>query len=86
MRDAGDKIDVAVRSEIEEKINALKKAKESDSVSDMQKIEAELQQVLMKIGEALYNKKDTPETSTASGEQKQDPNIKDTDYKNVDEK
>lgn len=77
LKDAGDALDAATRAEVEEKINDLKKVKETGAIAEMQSKETALQQSMMKIGEALAKK-------NADSTPSKDSNIKDTDYKDVD--
>ncbi len=49
-----DKISDENKKEIEEKINQLKKAKESDKIEDIKRAMEELSQSLQKIGQELY--------------------------------
>ncbi len=87
LRDAGDKIDAAIKTEVEVKITELKKAKDGDDLADIKAKEEALMQSLSKIGEALYKNVDTagkgeaaPEGETTEGN-KETP--KDTDYKDL---
>lgn len=76
LKDAGDTVAESVKKEVEDAVSELKKAKESgDVVSIKSRTEATLR-VLSKIGEALYKKE--------GGDTPQNPDIKDTDYKNID--
>jgi len=58
LRDAGDKIAGELKSEIEQKINALKELKDKDNAEAIKNSAKELSDSLGKIGEVLYNKKD----------------------------
>lgn len=83
LRDAGDKVDAAIKAEVEEKVAELKKAKEGDSLEEITAKENALMQSLSKIGEALYKNVDTagkegPATENPAGE-----TPKDTDYKDL---
>jgi len=66
LRDAGDKITADERKPIEEKIEALKKVKDSDDVEAIKKATQEMSEAAQKIGEKLYKaaaeaqKKDEP--------------------------
>ncbi len=91
LRDAGDKVPADVKKSIEEKIDAVKKVKDSDSVEEIKKATEALSLEMQKIGEAMY--KDKGETSGASG-QGDDTNssssakasegaVKDAEYKDV---
>ncbi len=54
LRDAGDKVEASVKKEIEEKIEALKKVKDSDNIDDIKNKTAELSQTIQKVGEQMY--------------------------------
>ncbi len=90
----GDKVDVAVKSDIETKIADLKAVKDSDDVAGIRaKIEA-LATAAMKLGEAMY--KATQEQAAGGDAGPQDPNqasqkpaddstVVDADFEEVDE-
>ena len=59
LRDAGDKVSQDVRSEIETKINELRKIKDGSDIEGLKKATQELSLSAQKIGEALY--KQNPE-------------------------
>ncbi len=61
LRDAGDKVPVDVKESINQKIEALKKAKESDSLDALKSGLAELSAEVQKIGQAFYNKENNQE-------------------------
>ncbi len=54
LREAGDKISSESKKEIEEKIEALKKVKDTDNIEDIKNKTAELSQVIQKIGAEIY--------------------------------
>ncbi len=54
LREAGDKISTSAKKEAEEKIEALKKVKDSDNMDDIKNKNSELSQVIQKIGAELY--------------------------------
>jgi molecular chaperone DnaK len=54
LRDLGEKVDAATRAEVETKIEAVKKALESDDKDRITNTAEALQQTLMKIGQAAY--------------------------------
>jgi molecular chaperone DnaK len=87
LRDGGDKVDEAIKKAVEEKVVALKKVKEGGSVSEIQSAEQALSSELSKIGEALYKEQKNDQstgTNPAPEEKKDGPQVKDTDYKDVD--
>ncbi len=54
LKDLGDKVDSATRDEINQKIEALKKAMEGDDVNAIKKAQEELMQASHKIAEMMY--------------------------------
>jgi molecular chaperone DnaK len=54
LRDLGEKADTAARAEVEHKIADTKKALESDDKSHLDRASQELQQAMMKLGQAAY--------------------------------
>jgi len=68
LRDAGDKIAEDLKKEITLKLDALKKAKESDSVEEIKKTTEELSQAIQKAGAAMY-KDQNPPADQAQGTQ-----------------
>jgi molecular chaperone DnaK len=54
LREAGDKFPADSKKEIEEKVEALKKVKESDNIEEIQQKTTDLSQSLQKIGAELY--------------------------------
>jgi molecular chaperone DnaK len=90
MRDAGDKITADEKKPVEEKIEALKKVKDSDSVEEIKKATEELSQAAQKIGEKLYKAASaSAEASAGQGpqpESKTDDNVKDAETKPEDGK
>jgi len=54
LREAGDKVTAEEKKPVEEKIEALKKVKESDNLEDIKKATEELSQAAQVIGQKLY--------------------------------
>jgi molecular chaperone DnaK len=54
LREAGDKISLDSKKEIEEKIEALKKVKEGDNIEDIKSRTSELSQAIQKVGAEMY--------------------------------
>ncbi len=77
LKDAGEKLPQATKDEIQSSIDNLKKAKDGDDVASIRSAEENVSKTIQKIGEALY--KNAP----AGEEKPKDDNIKDTDYKDV---
>lgn len=60
VKDAGDKLDAAVKKEVEEKIEALKKVKDGEEAAAIKKATDELSQAIQKIGSAMYKEQPKP--------------------------
>ena len=73
LRDAGEKIEAAIKDEVNQKIETLKKSKDGDDVEAIHSAETELAQSLSKIGEAMYKNQPKDEDKK--------PDIKDADFK-----
>ncbi|HJN62150.1 MAG TPA: molecular chaperone DnaK [Candidatus Parcubacteria bacterium] len=58
IKDAGDKVTPEVKKEIEGKVEALKKLKDSDNTEEIKKTADDLSQAIQKVGKAMYEKKD----------------------------
>jgi molecular chaperone DnaK len=54
LKDAGDKISEELKKEVQEKIEALKKVKDSNTIEDINSKISELSQAIQKIGAQLY--------------------------------
>jgi len=63
LKDAGDKVDAALKSDIEGKIKAVKDLLNSDKTDELKKATEELSATLSKVGEAMY--KQQPEQPTS---------------------
>ena len=85
LRDGGDKIDVSLKSDVQARIDDLKKAKESDKTSDIESSEKALSSSLSKIGEAMYKNQSAPTGSSEPKAEEQKENIKDTEHKDINE-
>ena len=83
LKDAGDKVDAAIKTGVEEKITALKALKESTDKDVLKKAVNELSEELMKIGDAMA-KAEAPKTEAPAGEQpteeKKEDKFRDADY------
>jgi molecular chaperone DnaK len=66
IKDASDKIKPEDKKELEEKLEALKKVKDTDKYDEMKKTMEELNQVAQKIGTAMYQ---SAQGGQAAGEQ-----------------
>jgi len=54
LREAGDKVQADAKKEIEEKLEALKKVKESDNIDEIKAKTTDLSQSIQKVGAELY--------------------------------
>lgn len=73
LREAGDKISQEVKTEIQEKIEALKKVRDSDTIEDIRAKTAELSQAIQRVGIELYQQQggvagDREDSDTTGGE------------------
>jgi molecular chaperone DnaK len=89
LRDAGDKVSPETKKPIEEKIEALKKSKESGDAAGLRRAADELSQELQKIGAEIYKNAQPTEPQPgnteqpeAGGEEKEkEPEIQEGDFK-----
>ncbi len=70
LKDMGEKITVGLRSEIEEKIKAVRAAIAAQNVTSMQSSMSDLEQAMQRIGQEIYGQ---PGATTDSGEQPSQP-------------
>ena len=86
IEDAGEKIDPETKSSVQEALQELKTALESDDLDEIKQKSASLSQVMMKLGEAAY--KDIPDEETPDGEdeklKKDEEDVVDADFEEVD--
>ncbi|MFA4834404.1 MAG: molecular chaperone DnaK [Patescibacteria group bacterium] len=69
LKESGDKIKPEDKKELEEKLEALKKVKDSDSYDEMKKKMEEMNQVAQKIGASMYqNAQGAPGAQAGGGE------------------
>lgn len=77
LRDGGDKVPADVKSEVEAKIEELKKIKDSENIDEIKNKTEELSRSLSKIGEAVYKKDEKgreAEYEDVNKEEKKDDN------------
>ena len=65
LREAGDKVTADVKKEIEEKIEALKKVKDSDNIDEIKSKSSELSEAIQKVGAELYGSAGSPQDKAA---------------------
>jgi len=69
LREAGEKISADIKKEIEEKIEALKKVKDSDNIEDIKNKTQELSQAIQKVGTELYKAAQEKKTEEKKSEE-----------------
>jgi len=83
LKDAGDKIDEATKKSVNEKLEPLKKLKDSDDIDAIKKATEELSTEAQKIGQAMYASQQAAQQNQESGnknqEEKKDENTKSDD-------
>ena len=90
LEEHGDKIDAALKSEVEEKLGALKTALEADDAADINAKAQDLSQSAMKMGQAIYEQEqanastDAPEGDAASDAGAEEE-VVDAEFSEVDE-
>jgi molecular chaperone DnaK len=65
LKDAGDKVSAEIKKEVEEKMEELKKVKDSDDIEDIKKKTDELSQAIQKVGAQMYQQAQ-PQTPPAN--------------------
>jgi len=69
LREAGEKISADIKKEIEGKIEALKKVKDSDNIEDIKNKTQELSQTIQKVGTELYKAAQEKKTEEKKSEE-----------------
>jgi molecular chaperone DnaK len=77
LKDAGDKVDAEIKTQVEEKVKAVKDVMNSENKEEIEKMTGELSETLQKVGEKLYAAAQPqgdakPEESTPTEEKKND--------------
>ncbi|MCA0908812.1 molecular chaperone DnaK [Qipengyuania gaetbuli] len=89
LEEHGDKIDASLKSEVEEKVAALKTALEGDDAADINAKAQELSQSAMKMGQSIYEQEQAKASSEApagdSGDAGSDEDVVDAEFSEVDE-
>ena len=78
LRDGGDKVSAEVKKEVEDKVEALKKVKDTDNVEEIKQKTQELSQTIQKIGSEMYK---TQKGGQAGGEEKKNEGPEEGEYK-----
>ncbi|MFH1173117.1 MAG: molecular chaperone DnaK, partial [bacterium] len=84
LKEAGDKVPQDVKKEVEEKLEALKKVKDSSDIEAIKKANEELSQTVQKVGQAMYQQQQAQpqqpnpeqpnqEQTQTNGEEKKEP-------------
>ena len=79
LREAKDKIAADAKKEIEEKIDDLKKIKDSDNLEEIKNKTSELSSIAQKIGAELYQQEQKQEKKPENGEKKDEEEKKGTE-------
>ncbi|MXO48468.1 molecular chaperone DnaK [Erythrobacter vulgaris] len=91
LEEHGDKIDASLKSEVEEKVAALKTALGGDDAADINAKAQDLSQSAMKMGQSIYEQEqatagsDAPEGGDAGSDDKSDEEVVDAEFSEVDE-
>ncbi len=89
LEEHGDKIDASLKSEVEEKVAALKTALEGDDAADINAKAQELSQSAMKMGQSIYEQEQAKASSEApasdDGDAGSDEEVVDAEFSEVDE-
>ena len=84
LKDAGDKVPADIKTGVEEKIAALKTAKDGDDLAVIKSATEALSNEMMKIGEAMNKAGQAPETGTTA--EPQNPEVPDAETMEGEEK
>ncbi|MDP2633009.1 MAG: molecular chaperone DnaK [Candidatus Curtissbacteria bacterium] len=74
LKDAGDKVPADVKTEIEEKVKAVKDIQSSGSIEEVKAKTEELSSSLSKIGESMYKQEGTQDAEESKGTDSQSTN------------
>ncbi len=73
LKDAGDKVDAALKTEVEEKTKALKDLLPAGSTVDIKAKTEELSSVLQKVGQAMYQESQAPGDKPGTEDSSEEP-------------
>ncbi len=85
LREAGEKISHDDKKDVEEKIDALKKIKESDNTEEIKNKTSELSSVIQKIGAEMYRQEQKQEQKQEDKRKEQSKETKDKETKDIEE-
>ena len=81
LKEAGDKILTQDKKDAEEKLDALRKVKDGETIEEIQKATEELSQVIQKIGASLYKEGQQQEQSQAEEKKEDDKKPEEGEFK-----
>lgn len=85
LKESGEKMKAEDKKELEEKMAALKTAKDSNNLDDMKKKMEEMSAVAQRIGAAMYQQPEANPNSETNTDKENDPNDKQSSDGNKDE-
>lgn len=86
LKEHGEKIDAATKTDVEEAVAALKSALETDNAEEIKQRTEALIQVSMKIGEQVYQAGESADANASTNQDSSsEEKVVDADYKEVDE-
>ncbi|PDW02200.1 molecular chaperone DnaK [Candidatus Viridilinea mediisalina] len=81
IREAGDKLDGTIRTEVEDKITALRAVLDSEDEQTLRNRSAELSVAMQKIGQALYERENAAGQGQGQPQSSKDDNVVEGEYK-----
>jgi molecular chaperone DnaK len=85
LKDAGDKINLEMKKEVEEAIEVLKKVKDSDNIEDIKNKTKDLSEKIQKIGAELYKQTTNQNDKTSNNQENKNedkkPDVEEGEYK-----
>ncbi|MGB2761980.1 MAG: molecular chaperone DnaK [Minisyncoccales bacterium] len=73
LREAGDKVSADIKKEIQEKVDGLKKVKDSDNIDEIKVKTSDLSQTIQKIGAQMYGQQPGQEPPKEEGKDEKKP-------------
>ena len=81
LKDAGDKVEIQDKKDVEEKLDALRKVKDGEAIEEIQKATQELSEVIQKIGASLSKQGQQQEQPQAEETKEDDKKPEDGEFK-----
>ena len=81
LKDAGDKVSLQDKKDVEEKLDALRKVKDGEAIEEIQKATQELSEVIQKIGASLSKQGQQQEQPQAEETKEDDKKPEDGEFK-----